>query len=70
MQGAAGRAITAGQRLGLETIRDPIAGSASIGLEDFQYAPFDRGGGLARACDLFGDDLNRALEEVSVELVA
>jgi type I restriction enzyme R subunit len=70
MQETAGRAFTTGQRWWLEAIRDHIAGSVSMGLEDFQFAPFDQRGGLARAYELFGDDLGPLLEELNLELVA
>jgi type I restriction enzyme R subunit len=70
MQETAGRAFTSEQRLWLEAIRDHIAGSVSIGLEDFQFAPFDQRGGVARAYALFGDDLAQVLEELNAELVA
>ena len=70
MQETAGRTFTTEQRLWLEAIRDHIAGSVSMGLEDFQYAPFDQRGGVARAYALFGEDLGQVLEELNVELVA
>jgi type I restriction enzyme R subunit len=70
MQETAGRRFTTEQRQWLAAIRDHIAGSVSMGLEDFQYAPFDQRGGLARAYTLFGEDLGRVLKELNVELVA
>lgn len=70
MQKTAGHTFTAEQRLWLEAIRDHIAGSVSMGLEDFQYAPFDQRGGLGQAYALFGDQLGQVLEEMNVELVA
>ena len=70
MQETAGSAFTTEQRRWLEAIRDHIAGSVSMGLEAFQYAPFDQRGGLARAFELFGDDLGQLLEELNLELVA
>ena len=70
MQETAGRSFTSEQRQRLEAMRDHIAGSVSIGLEDFQYAPFDQRGGVARAYNLFGDDLEQVLEELNGELVA
>jgi type I restriction enzyme R subunit len=70
MQETAGRNFTTEQRQWLAAIRDHIAGSVSMGLEDFQYAPFDQRGGLARAYTLFGEDLGRVLKELNVELVA
>ena len=54
----------------MEGIRDHIAGSVSMELSDFQYAPFTQQGGLGRAYDLFGEELPGLLEELNVELVA
>ncbi|MGH2361789.1 MAG: type I restriction-modification enzyme R subunit C-terminal domain-containing protein [bacterium] len=65
-----GRAFTAEQRSWLEAIRDHIAGSVSMGLEDFQLAPFDQQGGLGRAYALFGKNLDALLDELNRELVA
>lgn len=60
-QEAGGRTFTTEQRRWLEDIRDHIAGSVSIELDAFAYAPFNQQGGLARAHTLFGEELNLAL---------
>ena len=70
MQETAGRAFTPEQRRWLEAIRDHIAGSVSMEMGDFQYAPFNQQGGLGKAYELFGDDLTGLIEELNVELVA
>ena len=70
MQETEGRAFTGEQRQWLEAIRDHIAGSVSIGVEDFQYAPFNQQGGLVRAYTLFGNELPALLEELNLELAA
>ena len=70
MQETVGRAFTQEQVRWLEDIRDHIAGSVSMDLSAFQYAPFNQQGGLGRAYDLFGDELPGLLEELNVELVA
>ena len=70
MQETAGRAFTREQVRWLEDIRDHIAGSVSMDLSAFQYAPFNQQGGLGRAYNLFGDELPGLLEELNVELVA
>ena len=70
MQETAGRAFTDEQIRWLETIRDHIAGSVSMEMSDFQYAPFNQQGGLGRAYHLFGEDLPGLLEELNLELVA
>ena len=70
MQETAGRAFTPEQRRWLEAIRDHIAGSVSIEMGDFEYAPFNQQGGLGKAYELFGDELGVLIEELNVELVA
>ncbi|MBI3869298.1 MAG: transposase [Verrucomicrobia bacterium] len=54
----------------LYLIRDHIATSLSIEPEDFEYTPFGERGGLGKAHQLFGEGLNRILEELNVVLVA
>ena len=70
MQETAGRAFTEEQIRWLEDIRDHIAGSVSMEMSDFQYAPFSQQGGLGKAHELFGDELRGLLEELNVELAA
>ena len=70
MQETAGRAFTPEQLRWLEDFRDHIAGSVSIDLNDFQYAPFNQHGGLPRAYVLFGEDLPQLLEELNLALPA
>ena len=69
MQETAGRTFTEEQLRWLEAIRDHIAGSVSIELNDFQYAPFNQRGGLVRVYAVFGDELQPLLEELNLELV-
>ena len=69
MQETAGRALTEEQIRWLEAIRDHIAGSVSIELGDFQYAPFNQQGGLGKAHELFGEELGGLLEELNGALV-
>ncbi len=70
MQETAGRAFTGEQMRWLETIRDHIAGSVSMEMGDFEYAPFSQQGGLSKAYELFGEELTEIVEELNVELVA
>ena len=70
MQETAGRAFTEEQVRWLETIRDHIAGSVSMEMGDFRYAPFSQQGGLSKAYELFGEELPEIVEELNVELVA
>ena len=57
MQETAGRAFTEEQVRWLEAICGHIAGSVSMEMGDFQYAPFNQQGGLGKAYELFGDEL-------------
>ena len=70
IQETAGRAFTPEQRRWLQNIRDHIAGSVSMEVNDFQYAPFNQQGGLARAYELFGDEPQAIIEELNLELAA
>ena len=70
MQETAGLDFTDEQVRWLEAIRDHIAGSVSMELTDFQYAPFNQQGGLGKAYDLFGKDLPGLLEELNLKLVS
>ena len=69
MQETAGRAFTEEQVRWLEAIRDHIAGSVSMEMSDFQYAPFNQQGGLGKAYELFGEELSGLLEELNGALV-
>ena len=66
----AGAVFTPEQLAWLGLIRDHIATSLSIDPEDFEYTPFGERGGLGKAHQLFGDDLNRILNELNLALVA
>ena len=70
MQETVGRTFTQVQVQWLEAIRDHIAGSVSMDMGDFQYAPFNQQGGLGQAYILFGDELASLLEELNLELIA
>ena len=69
MQETAGRAFTEEQVRWLEAIRDHIAGSVSMEMGDFQYAPFNQQGGLGKAYELFRDELAGLLEEMNGALL-
>jgi type I restriction enzyme R subunit len=66
----AGTKFTPGQLAWLNLIRDHIATSLSIEPDDFDYAPFSQRGGLGKAHQLFGNDLNLILDELNLRLVA
>ncbi|NLV25480.1 MAG: hypothetical protein GXY54_11955, partial [Deltaproteobacteria bacterium] len=54
----------------LVMIRDHIAGNLRIETEDFDYAPFAQQGGIGKVWQLFGDDLNKIIDELNEALVA
>ncbi len=53
------------QRQWLEAIRDHIAASLTIGVDDFEYVPFVQRGGFGKANQVFGKDLAPLLEELN-----
>jgi len=63
-----GREFTIEQRVWLTMIKDHIATSLSIGMEDFENVPFNQKGGAVKAYQLFGTELNRILEELNTVL--
>jgi type I restriction enzyme R subunit len=69
-QETSGRRFTAEQRRWLEQIRDHVAASLQIEMDDFEYTPFNQSGGLGKVHELFGDDLPRLLDELNEVLVA
>lgn len=69
-QEKAGKSFTPGQREWLLMIKDHIATSISISMDDFELAPFHEKGGLVRVYQLFGQELNNILEELNEVLVA
>jgi type I restriction enzyme, R subunit len=69
-QAAAGKAFSAEQQQWLEMIRDHIAASLGIEIDDFDLPPFSQQGGLGRVHQLFGVELARVIDELNRELVA
>ncbi len=69
-QAASGKAFTAAQQQWLEMIRDHIAASLGIEIDDFDLPPFSQQGGLGRVHQLFGAELPKVIEELNRELVA
>lgn len=69
-QESSGRGFTQEQRLWLELIRDHIASSLAIDVEDFDYVPFAQHGGLGKAYQVFGNELTPLLNELNEVLVA
>ncbi len=66
----AGKAFTAEQQQWLEMIRDHVAASLGIEIDDFDLPPFSQQGGLGRVHQLFGVELSKVIEELNRELVA
>lgn len=69
-QQAAGRTFSPDQMAWLELIRDQVASSLAVRLEDFEYTPFYERGGRMRAHRLFGDELEELVSELSEVLAA
>jgi len=65
-----GRRFNAEQRQWLEAIRDHIADSLTIDLDDFDYVPFAQRGGLGKATQIFGKELQPLLNELNEALAA
>src|SRR3989338_7757126 len=65
-----GRKFTPEQVEWLAMIKEHIATSASIDIEDFDYVPFYEKGGRVRATRIFGQELNTILKELNEALVA
>jgi type I restriction enzyme R subunit len=64
-----GRGFTHEQENWLRMIKDYIAASLEIVMDDFENPPFFDRGGSYKAYNLFGDDLNKIITELNEELV-
>ncbi len=69
-QRTAGRDFTPEQVRWLEMIRDHIAASVEMTVEDLDYAPFAEEGGRGRAAQVFGEGLRPLLDELNEALAA
>jgi type I restriction enzyme R subunit len=65
-----GRKFTDQQVEWLEMIRNHVATSVEIEVEDFDAAPFVQEGGLGRAAALFGKELPKVIKELNEVLAA
>jgi type I restriction enzyme R subunit len=54
----------------LRMIRDHIAASVHFEMDDLNYAPFDAKGGAGKMYELFGDGMNKLIDELNEVLVA
>ncbi|MGH3049967.1 MAG: type I restriction-modification enzyme R subunit C-terminal domain-containing protein, partial [Gaiellaceae bacterium] len=66
----AGRTFSAEELAWLERIRDTIAASLGISREDLMGPGFAERGGLGKAYELFGEQLDALLDELTRELAA
>ena len=69
-QGAMGRRFSAEQTTYLHLIKEHIAASLSVVPPDLQNPPFSTHGGLGKARQLFGNNLDPLLEELTLALAA
>jgi type I restriction enzyme R subunit len=65
-----GRVFTSVQKRWLEMIRDHVAQSLEIEIDDFSYTPFVEEGGLGKAAEIFGPELRPLIEELNEVLAA
>ena len=54
----------------LQMIRDHVATSLRCEMDDLDFAPFDKQGGLGKMHELFGDEMQFLLDEMNEVLVA
>ena len=69
-QESAGKSFTPEQKEWLVMIKNHIAGSAEIKLDDMDYAPFNQKGGQVKFYKIFGDDYKNILNEMHEALVS
>lgn len=65
-----GRTFTPEQMEWLTMIKDHIATSLKVEMDDFELTPFAGRGGAVKAYQVFGDDLNKILAELNEVLAA
>ena len=69
MQKELGRDFTPEQMLWLDMIKEHIATSLAIGIDDFELPPFAQKGGAVRANAVFQQRLDEILDGLNKELV-
>jgi type I restriction enzyme R subunit len=65
-----GKAFKPEQLAWLNKIKDQIAQNAEMTVEDFNYIPFNQKGGLLKARELFGKELELLISELNGYLIA
>ncbi len=56
--------------MGSNKIKEQIAHNAEMTVDDFEYTPFNQEGGLLKARELFGTDLEPLINELNGYLIA
>lgn len=69
-QESQGRTFTDEQRQWLEAIREHVAANAEVAVDDLEYVPFNKLGGLGKAYRVFGADLTKVIDELNQVLAA
>jgi type I restriction enzyme R subunit len=69
-QEQAGRVFAVDQLDWLEKIKTQIAHNAEITVDDFEYTPFKKDGGILKARQLFGQELQPLIAELNGYLIA
>ena len=69
-QESSGRKFSAEQKEWLVMIKEHIASSVSISLDDMDYAPFNQKGGRMKLFKIFGDDYEKILTELHEVLIS
>ena len=69
-QESSGKTFTPEQKEWLVMIKDHIAGSAEITLDDMELTPFNQKGGRVKFYEMFGDDYEKILSEMHEALVS
>ncbi len=65
-----GEKFTEAQMAWLRLLKDHVATSFHVAVDDLDYTPFDAQGGRGRMWQLFGEEMNGIIEELNGELVA
>lgn len=65
-----GRVFTAEQTRWLEMVRNHVAQSLEIDIDDFELTPFVEEGGLGKAAQVFGQGLAALIDELNLVLAA
>jgi type I restriction enzyme R subunit len=64
-----GKQFTTEQKEWLDMVKEHIVTSLGINMDAFELSPFNQKGGAVKAYQLFGQQLNRIMEELNLELV-